>query len=100
MLTLLTLLFSLVLNGSISSQYGRIGVRVSSTTGGISQVLRVSPAADAGLRKGDVIIEADGVKGHKFTDGMAGTIVHIKVRRGAEVLEFDIPRVPRESVHD
>ena len=60
-----------------------------------------SPAQKAGLKEGDFIIEADGQSligldtdtaiGH--LRGEEGTKAHLKVKRGEEVLEFDVERV-------
>lgn len=89
----------LMLQGNVSNEYGRIGVRVSSS-GGVSKVYEHSPAKDAGIRRGDVILEADGVKGTKHIDGLAGTSAKLKVKRGSFIFEVEVPRVPRSAVFD
>lgn len=94
------LLVSLFLDGSVSNEYGRIGVRVHTATGAINKVYSHSPAHDVGLRRGDVILEADGEKGYKHTDGMAGTRVLLKIKRGEFILYFEVPRVPRREVFE
>jgi predicted metalloprotease with PDZ domain len=99
------LICGLLLTGGISNQYGRIGVRMSST-GTISHVYDHSPARDAGLQEQDRIIEADGHRGGIFStvgywvDGDAGTKVHLKVKRGSFVFEVDVLRVVPSMVHD
>lgn len=85
----------------ITNQYGRIGVKVSPLNGLIGYVYEYCPAREAGLRPGDKILEADGVKGTKRIDGIAGTHVRIKVRmRTGEVYTMNILRVPPEEIYD
>lgn len=92
-------LVALALQGNISNQYGRVGIKVG-TTGRITHVYNHSPAYLAGLQEGDKVLEADGRKGYKLVDGIAGTDARLKVRRGKEILFFTIPRVPKSEVFD
>ena len=60
-----------------------------------------SPAEKAGLKEGDIIIEADGQElagldtdtAVGYLRGEEGTKAHVKVKREGEILEFDIERV-------
>ncbi|MEO1235413.1 MAG: trypsin-like peptidase domain-containing protein [Planctomycetota bacterium] len=62
----------------------------------VVQVLRGSPAADAGLRRGDVILSIDGAEvrdSRAVADHMAlqvpGDVVRVRVLRGTRELTFD-----------
>jgi C-terminal processing protease CtpA/Prc len=92
---------NLTLSGSVSNTYGRIGVRAAREGGGISKVYKVSPASDAGLVVGDVIVSCDGVKGIEKVDGDAGQFAHLTVEhKDGSVVILDIKRVPVEEIHD
>lgn len=94
------LAITLVLSGSISNEYGRIGLLVSHN-GSIGKVYRHSPAFDAGLQRGDQILECDGICGTEVVDGIAGTIARITVRKkNGEVVILNITRVTRQEVYD
>jgi hypothetical protein len=96
------LLVALVLTGSVSNCYGRIGIKISHE-GGIGKVYRISPAARAGLQRGDIVRETDGVKGSKHIagEGLAGIPVRLKIfRRGIGEFYVTVPRVAREEVSD
>lgn len=86
------------LQGGVSTEYGRVGVRVSKD-GGVSLVHPHSPAATAGIQKGDIIVMSDGVKGIKHIDGDVGTTASLVVRRGAHVLKFKITRVSPAEIY-
>lgn len=90
---------ALTLEGSVCNTKGRIGIRVTQS-GYIGHVYDHSPAAKAGLLEKDVILEADGIKGPKYVDGMAGSIVKLKIKRGTKIFEFDVPRVPIDEIYD
>lgn len=92
---LLTIAF---LSGYCSNEYGRVGVRVG-PGGKVHHVYKHSPASGL-LYKDDVIIEADGHKGHEYCTGTAGVEIMIKVRRLKEVKTFVIKRVPKREVYD
>ncbi len=92
---------------SISSgQYGGIGAYIQHRNGHtmISEPVYGAPAAMAGVRYGDVILEIDGEDVTKLTEtdrvsrmlrGQPGTAVKVKVRRPYvqdSILEFDIMR--------
>ncbi len=90
--------------------YSGIGIEVSYESGGIVVVAPIegSPAARAGLRSGDIVVEIDGrkVDTRSLTDaigrmrGEAGTFVRLAVERGesAERLDFSIERAHVEVV--
>jgi carboxyl-terminal processing protease len=67
----------------------------------ITHVNSGDPAEQAGLRVGDVVVEVDGWKLKEDTTytevslmirGPEGSTVHLTVRRGDEILEFDVVR--------
>lgn len=89
----------LLLVGEISNEYGRTGIMINSG-GRIGKVFNHSPAHDAGLLRGDVVLEADGHKGIKYIDGIANTTATLKVKRGGEVIVFNVFRVPKREVYD
>ncbi len=79
-----------------------IGAEISSQDGVIVIIAPYegSPAAAAGLRPGDVLLEANGIaltgmdpsEAGSIVRGPAGTIVHLQIERNGEILEFDITR--------
>ena len=73
---------------------GRIGIRVSASTGLVASVHPGSPAEKVGLQKDDKVILVDGRK-HRvdYISGEPGTIVHLDVLRGADQLAFDVERI-------
>ncbi len=89
---------------SMSGEFSGIGVVVSEIPQGllVSSTTAESPAAQAGIRQGDIIISADGVdlagmpleKARTFIIGEIGTTVKIGVKRGEEILEFTVTRQP------
>jgi len=83
-------------------EYVGIGASVN-TAGGRLQIvspLEDSPAFDAGIMAGDVVLEIGGVSTEgKSTQecidilkGPPGTVVTLKIRRGDEVLDIDVTR--------
>lgn len=89
---------------SMSGEFSGIGVVVSEIPNGllVSSTTAESPAAQAGIRQGDIIISADGValagipleKARTFIIGEIGTTVKIGIKRGEEILEFTVTRQP------
>ncbi len=89
-----------------TGQYGGIGAYIQRRPVGtiVSEPVYGSPAQQAGIRHGDVIIEVDGVDVTRFKEsdkvsrllrGQAGTDVKVKVRRPYvedSILTFDITR--------
>ncbi len=86
-----------------------VGIGVTIDTQGVDGGFRVteiasgSPAKEAGIHVGDVILEADGQGFETYTDlvqhvrGEAGTTVVITVLRGSERLQFSLERA---AVHN
>ncbi len=95
-------------NDSLSGSYVGIGVRIDPTDDGLPRIVGVfdgSPAAKAGLRVDDVIVEVDGrtTAGHTIDEvaswvrGEAGTTVALTVRRGTSGRELTVS-IPRADV--
>jgi len=89
--------------GSINNTFSGIGIGIDLVPEGIrvSRVIENSPAIDAGLVAGDIIVQADnnslvGItsteEAIKYIKGEAGTYVKLVVHRGTEVLNFNIER--------
>jgi len=86
------------------NSYVGIGVTISTEEANgyaVTAVTNDSPAQQAGIKPLDVIIEVDGVSTDTFANyselvavvrGEEGTVVNIGVRRGTEILHFDITR--------
>ena len=87
------LLLLLLSAGAVAQQYGSVGLAVVPTVTGelaVLQVLAGSPAAEAGLQAGDLIVEVDGfaLRGSDFPEvaprrlwGEAGTTVKVNYLR-------------------
>ena len=85
-------------------EYAGIGIQISSSyltlLCTISRVFSDSPAAAAGLRKGDILVKVDDLDVSTSTlndavnimRGEIGSKVHIQVLRGEDIMDFDIPR--------
>lgn len=73
-----------------------VGIRIEVVPEGVRivDVIEKAPAGEAGLKAGDIIVEANGQKpeGPAQIAGEAGTVVKLKVKRGAQLLEFSITR--------
>ncbi|WP_341927501.1 trypsin-like peptidase domain-containing protein [Nocardioides psychrotolerans] len=83
------------------SSYPVIGAQVQTgvrdgTGAEISKVLEDSPAQDAGLEKGDVVVA---VEGERITDGIA-LIVSIRTRQPGQTIEFTYLRGGDERTTD
>lgn len=93
--------YSDFVNG-INNEFCGIGIRIDVVPEGIKVVSLIegSPAAQAGLKSGDIIIEADGKafaglpseKVVVYIRGEENTTVKLKIKRGQEILNFDIIR--------
>lgn len=93
---------------SISGEYSGIGAAIQQINkkAVIMEVYDDSPAKNAGLKKGDIILEVDGIlsKGSTLTEisqrllGKSGTSVNVKIDRGGSEIEFDIVRAA-VSIH-
>lgn len=94
-------IISLLLSGYISNEYGRVGIVVAKD-GGISHAYTHGSAYIAGIRKGDIVISADDVKGTSQITGCAGTYVMLKVKQkeSGETHLFYIVRIPEREVYD
>ena len=89
-------------SGSLESSFVGIGIRYSRIDGEllVQGVILDSPAEQAGVMPGDLIIKADGVDLKPLSDeevqnmvrGKAGSVVIITLQRGQEVLDFEITR--------
>lgn len=87
---------------SVDMKFSGIGVRFEVVSDGVKvvDVLKGSGAEDAGLKEGDIIIEADGKslvglsedKIPLYLRGDEGTTVKVKVKRGSSILDFTITR--------
>ncbi len=87
---------------SMEGEIQGIGVLVEMVEGQITVVspFEGSPAERAGIRPGDVLLEADGVNlaemdlsaAAELIRGPAGTTVNLLVLRGEETLEFEVTR--------
>ena len=92
------------LNGDLSGIGAEIGVRNDQPT--VLRVLDDSPAAQAGLQKGDVFVEVNGDSMDKKTAadvaqkvrGDTGTTVKLVMRRGGENKEYSITRAQVNDV--
>jgi carboxyl-terminal processing protease len=96
-------------SSTFTGQTGVVGLYAENQAGQvvISIIFPNGAAAKAGLQAGDVILAIDGVKLDEATDsseaglmirGAPGSTVHLQVRRGEQVLEYDIVRQVREYV--
>lgn len=91
---------ALQLSGGCSNTRGRIGVTVS-TGGRIYAVHKISPAFNAGLKPGDIVVEADGKQGASAVDaGTAGSTVRLIIMRGKDILTFNIVRTDPRLIKD
>ena len=89
-------------SAQMSGTYAGIGVYIGSTDDGvlIAGVMDDSPAAEAGLQRGDILVSIDGtpVDGNKLEDvskrirGAANTSVTLVVRRDGEDKTFTVER--------
>ena len=88
--------------GSINNTFCGIGVGVEMVLQGIkvSRVIESSPAIEAGIKVGDIIVQADNNKlgglsaeeATKYIKGEEGSYVKLVVQREAEILNFTIQR--------
>jgi C-terminal processing protease CtpA/Prc len=87
---MLDLLLAMTLYGhvSIDNRPGRIGVVVNALNQSVVYLVKDGPAHKAGIKSGDVIIVPD----RDHITGPAGSLVEVKVKRGSEVLTFELER--------
>lgn len=88
-----------LLCGSVehSTTEGRVGVEVDYSSGVIHYVHRHSPAKFAGIKRGDIVLEVDGVPDNcHHIHGEPGTSVRLKMRRRHQSdFELDVMRTER-----
>lgn len=93
---------------SMKGTYCGIGAYVGMNDEGypyVSKPITNGPAYNAGVLKGDIILEADGIslqgmeldEAVSYIRGEKGTSVKIKIKRGEEIIEFNIIRDEVES---
>lgn len=86
----------------INGKFVGIGVTIDMTSDGVKIVSLIdgSPAKEAGIKEGDLIIEADGhalaglssEEAASYLRGEEGTTVVVKVKRASETITFSIVR--------
>ncbi len=77
---------------------GKIGVRVSNR-GKVARVHPHSPADQAGIKTGDLIVEVDGKKGNvDHIHGRPGTLVGLTVKRADTSFSVDVPRIDYRDI--
>ncbi|MBM7869865.1 carboxyl-terminal processing protease [Clostridium pascui] len=87
---------------SIDNKFTGIGIQVLTDEEGIkiTSVFNTSPAEEAGLKAGDIIIKADNVtlkglsseQAISYIKGEEGTSVHLVIQRDTGILEADVIR--------
>lgn len=87
---------------ALDGNFVGVGIYINGSSDGVQvlSVIKGSPAQKAGLKKNDVIVAADettlvGVdsdKAMKILRGEVGSTVVLKVKRGGEILSFDVIR--------
>ncbi len=104
-------------NSDLAGQFEGIGVVIRRGDNGIEVVgvMDGTPAAQAGVRVGDVFVEVDGVDVTRDNNlelatkvrGPAGTTVNITFRRGSELIameivraQIDIPNIEQRIIED
>lgn len=88
--------------GSIDNKFTGIGIQVLTDEEGIkiTSVFNISPAEEAGLKAGDIIIKADDVtlkglsseQAISYIKGEEGTSVHLVIQRGISTFEVNVIR--------
>lgn len=88
--------------GSIDNKFTGIGIQVLGDEEGvkITGVFNTSPAEEAGLKAGDIIVKADNIslkglsseQAISHIKGQEGTSVHLVIQRDTSVLEMDVIR--------
>lgn len=87
---------------SIDNRFCGIGIYLDMVEEGVKVLSTIenSPAAEVGLESGDIIISADGIsfqgksaeEASKYLKGEEGSKVNIVVKRGEELLNFQVTR--------
>ncbi|GDX83483.1 hypothetical protein LBMAG42_52940 [Deltaproteobacteria bacterium] len=77
---------------------GNVGVRVAAARGELVVAEVAGPALRLGVEPGDVVVEFAGVHAEDLNEGLfvghsrGGGVATLVVRRGGDVVEFDLPR--------
>lgn len=87
---------------SIDNKFTGIGIQVLTDKEGvkITSVFNTSPAEEAGLKAGDIIIKADNItlkglsseQAISYIKGEEGTSVHLVIQRDTSIVEMDVIR--------
>lgn len=96
---MIKILIAILLSGHVSCKQGCVGAVVSKSSHGISRIIPGSPAEIWGLKKGDIILEADGVKGHSHLTGEPYQIINVKYSRDGVQYSVDMIRFGVDEVY-
>jgi predicted metalloprotease with PDZ domain len=75
---------TVLLKGGCSNKYGKSGIRLG-MSGKISFVYNHSPAAEAGIAPGDVVLAVNGKNGTEGLTGNAGEYIEVKYMHNGTV---------------
>lgn len=96
---MISLITSLLLQGHLNTEIGGIGVRYSHSTHGVVCVIKGSPAQRDDIREDDILLEADGSKNLSHIYGEPYTLVHLKIKRGNDILDKFIVRLGLKQIY-
>lgn len=82
-----------------ANSIGVTGLVVSHSGHGVSQVVKNSPADWQHMKKGDIILEVDGHKGHNHLPGKPMTWAQVTYKRGKEIKYVEILRLDEVLVY-
>jgi C-terminal processing protease CtpA/Prc len=75
---------------------GRIGIKYDPARHRIVTVFKHTPAEEAGLRVGDIVLHVDA----SDITGPSYTKVHLTLRRGTRIFTVELERIPKELVDE